>query len=33
MRLDGALEHAGRNFALVHAGGFMAIEAKVLPWS
>jgi hypothetical protein len=32
MKLDGALEHAGRNFALVYAGGCIAIEAKVLPW-
>jgi hypothetical protein len=33
MRLDGALEHAGRNFALIYAGGCMAIEAKILPWT
>lgn len=33
MRLDGALEHAGRNFALIYAGGRMAIEAKLLPWT
>ncbi len=33
MRLDGALEHAGRNFALIYAGGCMAIEAGVLPWT
>ena len=33
MRLDGALEHAGRNFALIYAGGVIAIEAKVLPWT
>jgi hypothetical protein len=33
MKLDGALEHAGRNFALVYAGGCIAIEAKVLPWN
>ncbi len=33
MHLDGALEHAGRNFALIYAGGCMAIEAEVLPWT
>jgi hypothetical protein len=33
MHLDGALEHAGRNCALVYAGGCLAIDAKVLPWS
>ena len=33
MHLDGALEHAGRNFALIYAGGCMAIEANVLPWT
>jgi len=33
MRLDGALEHAGRNFALIYAGGCMAIEAGILPWT
>ncbi len=33
MRLDGALMHAGRNFALIYAGGCLAIEAKILPWS
>jgi hypothetical protein len=33
MRLDGALEHAGRNFALIYAGGCTAIEAKILPWT
>jgi hypothetical protein len=33
MRLDGALEHAGHNFALIYAGGCMAIEAEILPWS
>ena len=33
MRLDGALEHAGRNFALIYAGGCIAIEAKILPWT
>jgi putative DNA primase/helicase len=33
MHLDGALEHAGKNFALIYAGGCMAIEAKILPWT
>jgi putative DNA primase/helicase len=33
MRLGGALEHAGQNFALIYAGGCMAIEANVLPWT
>jgi hypothetical protein len=33
MHLDGALEHAGRNCALIYAGGCLAIDAKVLPWS
>ena len=33
MRLDGALEHAGRNFALIYAGGCMAMEAKLVPWT
>ena len=33
MHLDGALEHAGKNFALIYAGGCIAIEAKILPWT
>ena len=33
MRLDGALEHAGQNFALIYAGGCLAIEADILPWT
>jgi putative DNA primase/helicase len=33
MHLDGALEHARRNFALIYAGGCVAIEAKILPWT
>jgi hypothetical protein len=32
MRLSDALEYAGRNVALIYAGGCMAIEAKILPW-
>lgn len=33
LRLDPALDHASRNFALLYAGGCLGIEAKVLPWS
>jgi hypothetical protein len=29
--LDGALQHAARNFALLYAGGVMAIDAKLFP--
>jgi putative DNA primase/helicase len=29
---EGALQHAARNFALVYAGGRLAIEAGLLPW-
>lgn len=30
---DGALQHAAQNFALVYAGGRLAIEAGILPWN
>jgi hypothetical protein len=33
LNLDGALEHAAKNFALIYAGGRLAIEAGILPWS
>jgi hypothetical protein len=33
LRLDGALQHAGVNFALIYAGGAIAIDAGILPWS
>jgi hypothetical protein len=33
MEVEGALEHAARNMALVYAGGRLAIDAKLLPWS
>ena len=31
-RLEGALEHAARNMALVFAGGRLGIDAGLLPW-
>lgn len=32
MNIEGALEHAARNMALIFAGGCIAIDAKILPW-
>jgi putative DNA primase/helicase len=32
LKLDGALAHAAKNFAVIFAGGSLAIEAGVLPW-
>jgi putative DNA primase/helicase len=29
---EGALQHAARNFALVYAGGRLAMQAGLLPW-
>ena len=30
--LDGALQHAAKNFGLIFAGGCLGIDAKLLPW-
>ena len=30
--LDGALQHAAKNFGLMFAGGCLGIDAKLLPW-
>lgn len=32
LKLDGALDHAAKNFALIFAGGSLAIDAGILPW-
>jgi putative DNA primase/helicase len=31
-KLEGALQHAARNFALLYAGGRLGIESGLLPW-